>query len=172
MEGFLDEAESNSTEQLWLFGLFEDPDGHSRFVITMGLSPPNLNKLQKSRFLEVRSVFHVNQMTRTMVRNRFSPLRGCDSRSRYPAGLLVFPKIDFIEPYLNHCSPESIESIWRTQPRHDVKFLQGFETLFIRGGFRALHEASDTLSEYWPSLFSNLKTMLLATCCSRTLHLP
>lgn len=163
MEAFLDETESNSAKESWLLGAWRYRGDGNRFIITKGSSRPDFDKLQKSRFLGVRPVFHVNQMTRAMVRNRFSPLTGSRPPLIHPAGLLIFPKIDCIEPLFDGFSPESIESIiLRTQPRHVAKFLQSFKTMFVPG-FYALYEASDPLFECWPFMFPKLSTMLVAT---------
>ncbi|KAF4880342.1 hypothetical protein CGCSCA1_v000062 [Colletotrichum siamense] len=162
MEAFLDEAEFNSAKESWLLGAWRYPGDGNRFIITKLSTRPDSDKLQKSRFLGVRPVFHVNQMTRAMVRNRFSPSIGGRVPLIVPAGLLIFPKIDCIDPLFNGFSPESIESILRTQPRHVAKFLQSFETMFVPG-FHTLYKASDPLFGCWPFMFPNLRTILVAT---------
>ncbi|KAF5507134.1 hypothetical protein CGCA056_v012898 [Colletotrichum aenigma] len=162
MEAFLDEAESSSAKESWLLGAYRYLRDRHRFIITNLSRRPDSDKLQKSRFLGVRPVFHVNQKTRAMVRNRFSPLTGSRPAMIHPAGLLVFPKIDCIEPLFGGFSPQSIESILRTQPRHVAKFLQSFETMYVPG-FRTLYKASDPLFGCWPFMFPKLRTILVAT---------
>ncbi|KAF4831349.1 hypothetical protein CGCSCA4_v014013 [Colletotrichum siamense] len=162
MEAFLDDAEFNSAKESWLLGVWRYLGNGNRFIITKESSRPNFDELQKSRLLGVRPIFHVNQMTRAMVRNRFSPLTGSRLPLIYPAGLLIFPKIDCIEPLFDRFSLESIESILRTQPHHIARFLRSFETIQV-AGFHTLYKASNTLFECWPFMFPNLRTMLVET---------
>ncbi|KAL3302671.1 integral membrane protein [Colletotrichum asianum] len=98
MNAFLDEAESTITA-------------------VQSCSNPGSDIL-KDRFLRVQSVCQINHMTRTMVRNRFSPFLFHEFLSGPFTDGLVFPRIDTIKPVFDAIPRESVESMLRDSGRH------------------------------------------------------
>ncbi|KAK1850890.1 hypothetical protein CCHR01_06457 [Colletotrichum chrysophilum] len=161
MEAFLDEVESSTASQSWLIGMM-DSLGDPFFYL--GYHEPagdNSNEIQRSRFLKIRSVSQVNQMTQTMVRNRFSPLPCYPLRPTFAAHILVFPKIDSMVPNFQH-PLGFIESVLRSQSHHTSRFLQSIDRAILLGGIWTLCEEPEEI-KCQVSMFPKLKVMLLPT---------
>ncbi|KAF4475406.1 hypothetical protein CGGC5_v015683 [Colletotrichum fructicola Nara gc5] len=161
MEAFLDEVESSTASQSWLIGMI-DSLGDPFFYL--GYHEPagdNSNEIQRSRFLKIRSVSQVNQMTQTMVRNRFSPLPCYPLRPTFAAHILVFPKIDSMVPNFQH-PLGFIESVLRSQLHHTSRFLQSIDRAILLGGIWTLCEEPEEI-KCQVSMFPKLKVMLLPT---------
>ncbi|KAF5486779.1 hypothetical protein CGCS363_v012937 [Colletotrichum siamense] len=171
MNAFLDEAESTITAvQSWLLNVLEPTSSDHSPEFYLCSSNPGSDIL-KDRFLRVQSVCQINHMTRTMVRNRFSPFLFHEFLSGPFTDGLVFPRIDTIKPVFDAIPRESVESMLRDSGRHISRCLQSFETMIMFDGFYDLRKYSEATINCWTSMFPNLKVMLLsiytAKLCSR-----
>ncbi|KAI8277125.1 hypothetical protein K4K56_000861 [Colletotrichum sp. SAR 10_98] len=160
IEAFLDEVESSTASQSWLISVIDSLGDPFFYLGDYEPARDDCNKLQRSRFLKIRSVSQVNQMTQTMVRNRFSPLP-CWSALQTAARVLVFPKIDYMvllagEPLV------SIESALSNQLHHTSRFLQSIDRAIFLGGIWSLCEEPKAI-KCLVSMFPKLKVMLLPT---------
>ncbi|KAK2730512.1 hypothetical protein CKAH01_02340 [Colletotrichum kahawae] len=163
MEAVLDEAESSTASQSWIIELTDClEDGPMFFLVDDEPADDDFHKLQQSRFLKVRSVSQVNQMTQSMVRNIFSPLPCYSLRLNFAKQALVFPKIDcvlsIIRPYL-----ESVESALRNQSRHVSRFFQSFESAKLLGGWYSLCREPVAEIKCLISMFPKLKVIFMPT---------
>ncbi|KAF3807577.1 hypothetical protein GCG54_00011975 [Colletotrichum gloeosporioides] len=170
MEGLLDDAEYGSVSESWW--IFLDDDGPNFFLAHNLSEGRDFEELQKNRFLGVRSLSQINQITRIMARNRFSPLPFYASRSSSAPHVLIFPGIDHIGANFPDHPIECFESAVRCKTQHFSRFLQSFTTITTCGGFYSLLKYSEAGIRCLTMAFPNLKAVLVPQCWPKQTDSP